>query len=186
MQLRVGLNVRILETMRLHTALCAKIDETTLLNKISVECREQRSRIMTRPTSTSNQQNGRLPPSVPEPEVVVRATRRRFSAAYKRQIVAEADACAEPGAIGALLRREGLYSSHLSNWRRQLAEGTVSDKPRGRPAEPLATENARLRQENERLRRELQKTQLIVDAQKKLAQVLDLIGNDETERNEPA
>ncbi len=135
---------------------------------------------------TSSKQNGRLPTSVPDPEVVPRAARRQFTAAYKRQIVAEADVCTKSGEIGALLRREGLYSSHLSNWRRQLAAGMLGDKLRGRPAEPLAAENAQLRQENERLRRELEKTQLIVEAQKKLAQVLDLMGNDETERNEPA
>jgi transposase len=140
---------------------------------------------MTKQTSSSKP-NGRLPTSVPDPEVVPCATRRRFNAAYKRQIVAEADVCPKPGEIGALLRREGLYSSHLSNWRRQIAAGTWRDKPRGRPAEPLAAENARLRQENERLRRELEKTQLIVDAPKKLAQVLDLMGNNEAERSEPA
>lgn len=116
--------------------------------------------------STSNKQNGRVPIHTPDPEVVPRATRRQFSAAYKRRIVAEADACTEWGAIGALLRREGLYSSHLSTWRRELAAGTLGEKRRGRPAEPLAAENAQLRRENERLRRELEKTQLIVDAQK--------------------
>jgi transposase-like protein len=71
----------------------------------------------------------------------------------------------------------------LATWRRQRAEGTLVDQPRGRPAEPLAAENARLRRENERLRRELEKAQLIMDAQKKLAQVLGLMANDETERN---
>jgi transposase len=135
--------------------------------------------------TTNSQQNGRLPADAPDPEVVPRATRRQFSAAYKRQVVAEADACTKPGEIGALLRREGLYSSHLSNWRRQVAGGTLRDQQRGRRAEPLAAENARLREENERLRRELEKTQLIVEAQKKLAQVLDVMGNAATERSEP-
>ena len=58
-----------------------------------------------------------------EPEIEVRAYRRRFSTAYKLRILAEADACTEPGAIGALLRRDGLYSSHLSTWRAQRAAG---------------------------------------------------------------
>jgi transposase len=138
---------------------------------------------MTKSTSSSKQ-NGRAPASTPEPEVVPQARRRRFSAAYKRRIVAEADACTERGAIGALLRREGLYSSHLSNWRRELATGTLKEKQRGRPAAPLAAENAQLRRENERLRRELEKTQLIVDAQKKLAQVLGLIGENEARQSE--
>ena len=120
---------------------------------------------MTKITSSSNQ-NGRTSTHMPDPEVVPRAARRRFSAAYKRRIVAEADGCTDRGAIGALLRREGLYSSHLSNWRRELAAGTLGKQRRGRSAEPLAAENAQLRRENERLRRELEKTQLIVDAQK--------------------
>lgn len=134
---------------------------------------------------SSSKQNGRVPMNVPDPEVVPQAKRRQFSAAYKRQIVAEADACSKPGEIGALLRREGLYSSHLSNWRRQMAAGTLGQQQRGRPAEPLAAENAQLRQENARLRRELEKTQLIVEAQKKLAQVLSLMSDDETPGSEP-
>ena len=72
---------------------------------------------MTKSTSSSKQ-NGRLPTHTPDPEVVPRAMRRRFSAAYKRRIVTEADASTDRGAIGALLRREGLYSSHLTNWHR--------------------------------------------------------------------
>jgi len=138
---------------------------------------------MSKPSSTSSKPNGHWPTNIPDPEVKAQATRRRFSAAYKRRIVDEADRCTEPGAIGALLRREGLYSSQLATWRRQRAEGTLVEKPRGRPAEPLAAENARLRRENERLRRELEKAQLIMDAQKKLAQVLGLMANDETEGN---
>ena len=138
---------------------------------------------MTNRISTSSKQNGRMPQEMPDPEGAPRASRRQFSAAYKRRIVAEADACTKPGEIGALLRREGLYSSHLTNWRRQLAAGTLGKQQRGRPVEPLAAENAQLRQENERLRRELEKTQLIVEAQKKLAQVLNLMGDDQAERN---
>jgi transposase-like protein len=126
-----------------------------------------------------------MPMTAPDPEVVPQAKRRQFSAAYKRQIVAEADACSKPGEVGALLRREGLYSSHLSNWRRQIAAGTLGKQQCGRPAEPLAAENAQLREENARLRRELEKTQLIVAAQKKLAQVLNLLGDDETPGSGP-
>jgi transposase len=136
---------------------------------------------MSKASSASN--NGHWPVGIPDPEVEAHASRRRFSAAYKRRIVEEADKCTEPGAIGALLRREGLYSSQLATWRRQRAEETLVEKPPGRPAEPLAAENARLRRENERLRRELEKAQLIMDAQKKLAQVLGLMADDEAEGN---
>lgn len=136
--------------------------------------------------TSSSKRNGRAPIHTPNPEVVPHATRRRFSAAYKRRIVAEAEACSDRGAIGALLRREGLYSSHLSNWRRELAAGTLGEKRRGRPAEPLAAENAQLRQENDRLRRELEKTQLIVDAQKKLAEVLGLVNENAVKRSDSA
>jgi transposase-like protein len=69
----------------------------------------------------------------PDPEVVPKAKRRRFSAEYKLRILREADACSEPGEIGSLLRREGLYSSHLSNWRRQRQSGTLAGlKPKKR------------------------------------------------------
>lgn len=136
--------------------------------------------------TSSSKQNGRTPTHTPDPEVVPRAARRQFSAAYKRRIVAEAEASTKSGEIGELLRREGLYSSHLTNWRRELAAGTLGGKRRGRPAEPLAAENAQLRQENERLRRELEKTQLIIDAQKKLAEVLGLMNENEVKRSDSA
>jgi hypothetical protein len=78
---------------------------------------------MSKPRSTSSKQNGYWTSNLPDPEVVPRATRRRFSGKYKRRIVGEADQCTEPGSIGALLRREGLYSSQLATWRRQRAAG---------------------------------------------------------------
>ena len=109
-----------------------------------------------------------------DPEVRVRAKRRQFSAEYKIRILEEADRCTQPGEIGALLGREGLYSSTLSNWRRQRASGTLGTTKRGRKADPIAAENKRLQRENERLKRDLEKAKLIIDAQKKLAQILDL------------
>jgi len=86
--------------------------------------------LMTRPR---NGQDGRVPP---DPEVPERANRRRFTAEYKLAILKEADAASEPGQIGALLRREGLYSSHLVDWRRQRDAGALDalGKKRGRPA----------------------------------------------------
>jgi transposase len=74
--------------------------------------------------------------SVPDPELVEQAKRRSFTAQYKAGILAEADACTQPGEVGALLRREGLYTSHLTYWRKQVREGALRElgKPRGRPA----------------------------------------------------
>ena len=117
---------------------------------------------------------------VPDPEVVPRAKRRRFSAEYKLRILEEVDACSEPGQIGALLRREGLYSSHLTTWRRQRAEGQLaglSPKKRGRrPSvdERLAKESAELKRENRRLQMRLQQAETIIDVQKKLSGLLGL------------
>ena len=115
---------------------------------------------------------------VPEPEVLPRAKRRRFSAEYKLSILEEADSCTRRGQIGALLRREGLYSSHLSTWRQQRLLGQLeglSPKKRGRkPQDPAVEEAARLRRENERLRARLEQAEMIIDVQKKLSQLLGL------------
>ncbi|MFN8533262.1 MAG: IS3 family transposase [Dehalococcoidia bacterium] len=109
--------------------------------------------------------------ALPEPEVVERAQRRRFSAAYKRRVVEEAELCTQPGQIGALLRREGLYSSILANWRRQFrqhgADGLAA-KWTGRPRTPdEVLELRRLRAENERLTKKLAQAALIIDVQEK-------------------
>ena len=122
--------------------------------------------------------NGSEPSRHPEPEVVPRATRRSFSAAYKLRIVEEADQCVERGQIGALLRREGLYSSQLATWRRlREAGGLLALKPkkRGRQANQDAreVEIAALRRENERLHKQLEQAELIIGAQKKLATALE-------------
>jgi transposase-like protein len=115
--------------------------------------------------------------SIPDPEVRPGSGRRRFSAAYKLRILEEADHCTEPGQLGSLLRREGLYSSHLSQWRRQRRasqlEGLQIQK-RGRKADPQAVEMSRLQRENERLKTQLQRAELIIEAQKKLCQLLNL------------
>ena len=127
--------------------------------------------------------NGAQAQNQPDPEVTPRARRRTFSAAYKAQILAEADACTERGQIGALLRREGLYSSHLSNWRRQREANELQGKKRGRkPAlGPKEAEIARLEQENARLQEKLEQAELIIAAQKKLAEALEktLTGNED-------
>ena len=121
--------------------------------------------------------NGNFKGEVPDPEVVPQAKRRQFSAEYKERILAEAEQCRERGEIGALLRREGLYSSHLSNWRRQQRQGQLQGlvaRKRGRKAKPQVQEIARLERENERLRQRLEQAELIIDVQKKLSQMLGL------------
>ena len=120
-----------------------------------------------------------VPPMVeaPDPEVVAQATRRRFSAEYKLRILDEADRCTRPGEIGAMLRREGLYSSHLSKWRQQQHRGLLQGlaaQSRGRKAgAPAAgSELTALRRENERLQARLQQAELIIEVQKKVSQLL--------------
>ena len=113
-----------------------------------------------------------------DPEVLPKASRRTFSAAEKLRILNAADACTQPGQIGALLRREGLYSSHLVKGRRLRAAGqfqALAPQPRGpkppAPA-PLAAELAQVRSENARLLARLAQAELLIDVQKKVAQLL--------------
>ncbi|MDF2742580.1 MAG: hypothetical protein K0S88_3950, partial [Actinomycetia bacterium] len=99
----------------------------------------------------------------------------RFSAEYKLAILREADACTEPGQIGALLRRERLYSSHLVDWRRQRETGALEALARKRgpkPADPARVEADRLRRENERLRGRLAQAERIIEIQGKVSELL--------------
>ena len=117
-------------------------------------------------------------PHLPSPgsEVVQRAHRRQFPASYKLRILEEADACKD-GEVGALLRREALYSSHLTAWRRQRTQGLLSAfaSRRGRPPkDPATAELARLRLENERLTRKLAVAETIIDVQKKVSTLLGI------------
>ena len=114
-----------------------------------------------------------------DPEVASKAQRRRFSAEYKLGIVEEADACQEAGEIGALLRREGLYTSHLSVWREQRRAGALAGlvaRPRGRKAKQSPREQrlAQVERENARLREELRQAHVIIDVQKKLSCLLGI------------
>ena len=96
----------------------------------------------------------------------------------------EADACSQRGEIGALLRREGLYSSHLDTWRRQRIRGVrqgLAPAQRGRKADPQAAEIARLQHETTRLKAQLERAELIIDVQKKVAQMLDHSATTKTE-----
>ena len=132
-------------------------------------------------THRQTRQNGTQ--AVLKTEVVARPKRRTFSAAYKRSILEEADRCSEPGEIGALLRREGLYSSNLTTWRRQRERGELAGAKRGR--KPASDETKQLRQlqrENARLKQKLEQAELVIEVQKKLSQ---LLGLTETKPSEP-
>jgi len=112
----------------------------------------------------------------PDPEWVERARRRRFTAAYKLDVVREADACTKPGEIGALLRREGLYTSHLSTWRKRRDEGALKtlSKPRGRPkADPRDGEIKRLRRRAERAEAGLAKARKVIEVQGNVSALLE-------------
>ena len=112
----------------------------------------------------------------PDPEVVEKPQRRRFSASYKAEIVRKADASTESGQIGALLRREGLYSSQLTEWRKQYRQGALTalkDNKRGRrKTNPLQEENEKLRRQAARLEHRLQQAETIIEAQKKISEIL--------------
>lgn len=116
----------------------------------------------------------------PDPEVTAKAKRRRFSAQYKLRILREADALAETGGVGELLRREGLYSSHLSAWRRERERGELEglgENKRGRKADPdraLRKENERLARQVAQLEKRLEQAEAIIDVQKKVASLLGI------------
>jgi transposase len=116
-------------------------------------------------------------PKVPDPQVLEHPERRRFTVEYKARIVREADACTQAGQIGALLRREGLYSSQLATWRRAYRKGALAalkDDKRGRKQikHPLELENERLKKDNARLGRRLSQAEAVIDIQKKLSEIL--------------
>ena len=121
--------------------------------------------------------NGKLPP---DPAVSEKPERRRFLVEYKLRILQEADRCTASGQLGALLRREGLYSSLLSSWREQRRKGTLAGltpKRRGRkanPDAPLIAENLRLTRETQRLAAKLRQAETIIEVQKKLSEILGI------------
>ncbi len=113
-----------------------------------------------------------------DPEVAEKASRRKFTADYKLRVLKEAESCQQASQRGALLRREGLYSSHLSTWRRQAARGTLqalSPRRRGpQPSKPNPLQNrvAALEKENQRLQHKLKQAETIIEAQKKISEIL--------------
>ncbi len=116
---------------------------------------------------------------VPDPEVPEKKARRKFTAKYKLRVLSEVADCTEAGEIGALLRREGLYSSHLTKWRRQRDEGVLNamrPKKRGRKPKgpnPLRAEVASLQKRNRTLEERLRQAELIIEAQKKISEILN-------------
>jgi transposase len=139
-----------------------------------------------RATGASGPGTSRAP--VPDPEVPAKVQRRRFTAEYRLRILKQADACKKPGELGALLRREGLYSSLLTNWRRQREQGALQDMrgrrrgPKPRPVDPRVKQ---LEAENRRLQRKLQRAETIITLQKKVAEILGIplkpLDTDETD-----
>ena len=109
----------------------------------------------------------------PDPEVTARHTRRRFTTAYKLEMLRQADACIRMGQLGAFLRKEGLYSSHLVTWRRQREEG-LTPKKRGRKGTPVDPQLKKLEHENRRLTSRLQKVEALLAFQKKVSELLQI------------
>lgn len=121
-------------------------------------------------------ESGGLGASVPDPELVEGAQRRRFTAEYKLRVLHDADRCSVPGEIGALLRREGLYSSLLSTWRKQRDEGALHalEKRRGRKkSHPLEAENENLRRRAKRAEAELEKARRVIEVQGNVSALLE-------------
>ena len=119
--------------------------------------------------------NGNVKEAMPNTEVVAKAKRKRFTAAEKLRILREVEACRGSGEIGALMRREGIYSSYLTTWRKQRELGELdglSPHKRGPKPNPEAIELAKLRREHERLQERMRRAELIIDVQKKVARML--------------
>jgi transposase-like protein len=150
--------------------------DSRMIELAAPERREGERSETSRSGGAANSRRAAVP--APDPEVVAKAQRRKFTAEYKLGIVEEADRASDPGAIGALLRREGLYSSHLVEWRRLREAGALGalSKKRGRkPARnPLAEENGKLKAELVRVQKKLQQAELIIDVQKKVSALLGI------------
>ena len=135
---------------------------------------------------TSESRNGTM-----DSEVSAKISFRRYPASYKLEVLQEAERCTKRGGIGALLRREGLYSSLLSSWRRQREAGEfdgLAGKKRGRDGaarEKLTAENKRLRRENQRLEGKLRKAEIVIDVQKKVSELLGIpLNSSELDEND--
>jgi transposase-like protein len=114
------------------------------------------------------------PRAVPDPEVPEKASRRKFTAEYKLRILREVESCTQPGQLSALLRREGLYSSSITLWRKQAHEGLIPKRrgPSAQKSDPRTRRIAELEKQNETLVRKLKQAELIIEVQKKVAHLL--------------
>jgi transposase len=124
------------------------------------------------------------PAGVPDPELVEQAKRRSFTAEYKLRILQQADVCTRPGEVGELLRREGLYTSHLTYWRKQRKDGALKElgRPRGRkPADRRDAEIAALRRRAERAEAELAKAKKVIEIQGNVSALLEQMLGTESE-----
>lgn len=132
------------------------------------------------PRQSKDQPTRALPAAAADPEVPEKPRRRQHAAEYKLEILREADACRAPGELGALLRREGLYFSHIKTWRRQRDEGALSGLapkkrgPKTRETNPLARRVAELEREKRKLEKRLEEARIIIEFQKKVAEVLGI------------
>ena len=125
-------------------------------------------------------ENGKLKENMQETEVMATAQRRQYTRAYKERILDEIDQAREPGEVGEILRREGLYSQIISKWRAQRKQGFPGTGARGPQANPQSGEIARLKRENERLRAKLERAETIIEVQKKVSLLLGLDENEAT------
>ena len=143
-----------------------------------------RERMKENGTVPGSREGERSAAAPPDAEVVDKPSRRRFSPSYKLRILAEVDGCTEPGEVGRILRREGLYSSSLATWRKAARNGSLTalSKKRGRKPErnPLDEKMRKLERQNARLENELRKAHLIIDVQGKVAGLLGISLDDGT------
>jgi transposase-like protein len=137
--------------------------------------------------TTNGAASSAAPPSAPDPELAERATRRRYTAQYKLGIVREADACTAPGEVGALLRREGLYTSHLTYWRKQRDAGALDalGRTRGRkPTDRRDAQIAELQRRAERAEAELEKARKVIEIQGNVSALLEqMLGTESAPRS---
>ena len=150
------------------------------------ESQLQKSALSSETASHEDSGNGAaVPRRVPSAGVPAKPQRRQFTADFKTRIVEEADACTQPGEVTALLRREGLYSSHLAHWRRQYRRGAAAGLtqrrgPKGK--DPLVAENEELERKVARLEHRLQQAEKIIEVQKKLSELLGIQMPDSSDR----